>query len=243
VSSSSPIDPRIAATEVVAGPPDLVGTTFVKMDVVTIGAQVVGLPAEIPGVPQYVTVARAEANANALWPRLLEDLDKRGQFPHQPDAELVLDFRAAAGAAAASAISGLEAYSNHHLARYEGGGQVVYDGNGYTLRELREFSLDQRYGDVMPAVMDVPRPTQTNWWQTFRRIQGLAALDRHAVYEPTKRSGLSGEKSLTQRFVDREYRGAAQMMLDVFQHYSPGWISPDRASRLPAAPPENDGQK
>jgi hypothetical protein len=90
----------------------------------------------------------------------------------------------------------------------------------------------------MPAVMGVPRPTQEPWWPTLRRIQGLAALDRHAVTEPTARSGLTGEKSLVQRFCDREYAGAAQMMFAVFEHFSPGWFSPERASQLPS-PPES----
>jgi hypothetical protein len=231
-------DPRVAATTVVTGPADLVGNTLVRVEQVTITGQLVHLSASLPGVPQYVAVARAEAEANALWPRLMDGLDRRGPIPYQPDAAVVIDFQAAVGSAIAGAVTGLEAFASHHLGRFAAPGQpVIYNGKPHTLRELRDaFSLNQRYADVMPAVMGVPRPTQEPWWPTLRRIQGLAALDRHAVTEPTIRSGLNGEKSLVQRFCDREYAGAAQMMLDVFQHFSPGWVSPERASQLPPAP-------
>lgn len=232
------VDPRVAATTVVSGPGDLVGNTLVKVDEVKIAGQMVHLPASIPGIPQYVAVARAEADANALLPRLIEGLDHRGPVPFQPDAALVFDFRGAVGSVIAGAVTGLEAFSSHHLARFAIPGEpVVYDGKPYTLPELRNaFALNERYADVMPAVMGVPRPTQEPWWSTLRRIQGLAALDRHSVIEPTTRSGLTGEKSLVQRFCDREYAGAAQIMLDVFEHFSPGWLSPERASQLPPPP-------
>lgn len=234
------LDSRVAATTVVTGPADLVGNTLVRVEEVTITGQVVHLPASIPGVPQYVAVARAEAEANALWPRLMDGLDRRGPIPYQPDAALVIDFQAAVGSATAGAVTGLEAFSSHHLGRFAAPGQpVIYNGKPYTLRELRNtFSLNERYADVMPAVMQVPRPTKEQWWPTLRRIQGLAALDRHAVTEPTTRGGLTGEKTLVQRFCDRGYLGAAQMMLAVFEHFSPGWISSERASQLPS-PPES----
>ena len=234
------LDPRVAATTVVTGPADLVGNTLVSVDEVKLTGQVVHLPASIPGVPQYAAVARAEAEANALWPRLIGGLDRRGPIPYQPDAALVIGFQAAAGSAIAGAVTGLEAFSSHHLGRFAAPGQpVIYDGKPYTLRKLRDaYSLNERYAEVMPAVMGVSRPTQEPWWPTLRRIQGLAALDRHAVTEPARRSGLTGEKSLVQRLCDREYVGAAQMMLAVFEHFSPGWISRQRASQLPP-PPES----
>jgi len=169
------IDPRLAATTVATGPADLVGNQLVKVDEVTIAGQLVHLPAVIPGIPQYVAVARAEADANALWPRLTVGLDHRGQIPFQPDAALVLDFQGAAGTVIAGAVTGLEAFSSHHLSRYAIPGQpVVYSGKAYTLK-LREFTLNERYADVMPAVMGVPRPTQEPWWPKLRQIQGLGA--------------------------------------------------------------------
>jgi hypothetical protein len=61
----------------------------------------------------------------------------------------------------------------------------------------------------------------------------MAALSRHGVTLPIKRRGLAGKKSLTQRYCDCEYRGAAGMMLEVFEHFSPGWIDARRLARLP----------
>jgi hypothetical protein len=64
----------------------------------------------------------------------------------------------------------------------------------------------------------------------------MAALSRHGVTQPIKRGGLAGEKSLTQRYCDREYRGAAGVMLEVIEYFSPGWIDARHLARLPPAP-------
>jgi len=82
--SVTELDPRVAASSVVSGPADLVGNTLVRVEEVTITGQAVHLPASIPGVPQYVAVARAEAQANALWPRLMDALDGVGRSRTSP---------------------------------------------------------------------------------------------------------------------------------------------------------------
>jgi hypothetical protein len=226
---------------VVGGPPDLVGATIQVIDIVTIDGETVSMPRPIPGVPEYVSVARSEAAANALRPRLTENLERKGRTtPHQPDLDLVIEFQSAAGTAVASAITSLEAYSNHQLAGVTTpagpGGVILYDGRPYTIHQVRNMALNDRYADVMPAVMGVSKPTQEPWWPKLRQVQRLAAFNRHAVTEPTGGKGLSGADSLLQRFCNGEYKGTAQMLLDAFEHYSPGWISPERLAQLPSPP-------
>jgi hypothetical protein len=113
---------------------------------------------------------------------------------------------------------------------------VNYRGESQTRRRLSDLPLNGRLSDVLPEIVGRPAPTQESWWPTLRRVQGLAALSRHGVSHPIKRAGLVGEKSLTQRYCDREYRGAAGMMLDVFEYFAPGWIDEQRLGRLPRPP-------
>jgi hypothetical protein len=61
-------------------------------------------------------------------------------------------------------------------------------------------------------------------------------LKRHGKYEAVARAGLEGETPLIQRFIDGEYKGAAQTMLDAFRFFAPDWISPERAAGLPSPP-------
>ena len=160
------------------------------------------------------------------------------QHRYQPNAARVFEYQATAGTISTAAIAGLEAFANHHLARCcMSGGAATYDGQPRSLQELRDIYLDVRYGQVLPALLGRPDPRQTPWWQVFRRVQALAALARHGVTEPTTRTGLSADKkSLIQRLCDREYCGAARMMLDVFEHFSPGWLPSERRSQLPPPP-------
>jgi hypothetical protein len=240
--SSTTSDPRIASTTVVGGPPDLIGEELIRCEEVTIGGRSVHVPRAQPGVPEYVSVAHSEMRAEKLRPRLDENLDTRGAVAYQPDFGLVLEFRSSAGTAVASAIVGVEAFTNHHLARYcpPGDGIVRYGDKQYDLHALREIPLNERVGEVLPELYGKPRPTREKWWQTFRQIQGLAALTRHAIDEPTARGGLSGKKSLTQRLCDGEYSGAAAMMLDLFAYFEPNWIPSERLERLPPAPGGRD---
>jgi hypothetical protein len=80
----------------------------------------------------------------------------------------------------------------------------------------------------LPAILGVGNPAGKQWWQVFRRAQGLAALTRHAVHEPIERSGLSGKRSLAERYYLGEYQGVTRMMFAVFEHFSPNWVSDDR---------------
>lgn len=229
-------DPRIASATA-TGPEEFTGDELVICEPVTSNGELVLLPKALPGVPEYVAAAHAEVEANALQPRLAEGLDRSADIPYQPNAGLVFDFRAAAASVTISAVAGLEAYANHHVERFcPPGATATYNGRAYPLPELRNLSLDQRLGEVLPQFMAVPKPTQEAWWPTFKRVQALSALNRHAVMEPMARSGLTGEKSLAQRLCDREYVGAASMMLGVFEYFSPGWLPPQRLADLPEPP-------
>jgi len=149
----------------------------------------------------------------------------------------VYDFHAAAGSAVNAAISGLESFANHHIARVGGAGAaVVYDGGTYPVSELWNWTLDDRLGKVLPELWPKRTPKQESWWPTLKRVQGLAALTRHGVIDPVERSGLTGKKSLAQRFCDAEYGGGAAMMLHAMAHFAPTWISAERLSQLPPAP-------
>lgn len=231
-------DPRIATSTVIGGPPDLVGSGLVICDEVTINGRYANVPRPLPGVTEYVAVARAEARADELLKQLLGTLVPVDNPPAlwQPDATLVVEMRAAAETVVTSAVVGLEAFASHHVRRLvtdPGVGTIAYDGEEVTPQEIRNrFSLDERYKVVLPKLLGRSSPAQTSWWPLFRGVQGLAALTRHAIDEPIKRSGLEGEKPLAERFYTGEYRGAGQMLLDVYEYFSPGWIGDGRLLRL-----------
>jgi hypothetical protein len=107
-------------------------------------------------------------------------------------------------------------------------GVVVIGDEQTTAAEVREFSLDERYKRTLPALLGVGNPAGKQWWQVLRRVQALAALTRHAIQEPIKRSGLSGVRSLAERYYLGEYQGVTRMMFSVFEHFSPNWISDER---------------
>jgi hypothetical protein len=86
------------------------------------------------------------------------------------------------------------------------------------------FSLDERYKLVLPLLLDRPKPSGESWWPVFRRAQGLAALTRHAVTEPVERGGLTGIRSLAERFCAGEHVGTAHMLYECFEHFSPSWV-------------------
>jgi hypothetical protein len=247
-------NPLISSARVVDGPPDIAspGDEIVIVNAVNVDGVGLTIPKALPGLTDYVAAANAEERANELRPRLTQGLDpKGGSLPYQPDAELVFEYLGAATAAAGSAVVGLEAFANHHVARFvappsfdENGDEVgptptiQFVGNTRSFRELVDISLNERYADVLPVLLDKPSPTSEPWWPVLRRIQGIAALDRHGVIGAVARKGLEGKKQLVQRLCDREYRGASQMMLAVFEYFAPGWIDPERMAALPS-PSEN----
>lgn len=122
-------------------------------------------------------------------------------------------------------------YSSHHVARLaaeRADGAVVFEGKAMKPEEVREICLDERYKRVLPTLLGVHAPSGKKWWQIFRRVQALAALTRHAIYEPVTRSGLTGKRSLAERLYLGEYQGVTRMMFSAFEHFSPNWISDDR---------------
>ena len=230
-------DPRAATATITDGPPELLGSTEIYRPYL-IDGRAIALPKVIPGIPEYMTVARAEVAADQLRPRLLENLDERNpEIAFQPDAALTFDFYAAAGTAISETIVGLEGFANHFISRHFDEAETFELGETtYTRSEVYNRALNERLSDFLPVIVEVERPTNEPWWPTFRRIQGLAALRRHSVFEPVKRRGLDGEKALIQRLLDREYAGGARMMLRAFEFFSPSWISPERAAALPEPP-------
>jgi len=227
-------DPR-AATTTAVGPPEIAGHELVIIDSVTIDGRVIHFPRPLAGLPEYSAAAKAEADAEKLRPKLTEDLDERGNVPFQPNTPLVFEMRSAAATTVTAAMTGLEAYANHQLSRFEtepGSGVINVAGEHRDLRELRNLPINERYRDVLPTLLDKAKPTSEPWWPTLRRVQGLAALQRHSVYDPQERTGLDGKRSLAERVYTGEYRGAASMMLAAFEHFSRGWVSPDRLEGL-----------
>jgi hypothetical protein len=101
------------------------------------------------------------------------------------------------------------------------------------VKAVRERSLDERYKIVLPELLGKPRPGNEPWWEVMRRIQGLAALTRHAIYEPIKRSGLTGEKQLVERLYEGEYVGATAMLISAFEYFEPTWIPAAARGLLP----------
>jgi hypothetical protein len=219
-------DPRIAHAEVVSGAPDLVGDTLVIVDVVMLDGDVAHIPRPLAGVPELVAVAEAEKKAELLRQRLVSTLVDQGLAKWQPDTTLVVEMKSAAEAAVTSAIVGLEAFSSHHVAGHtDETGHLSWRGEQLTPQDLRErLSLDQRYKLLLPELMSRPKPSGQQWWAVLRRIQGLAALTRHAIYEPVKRSGLTGTRTLAERFYRGEFVGVTGMLFECFEHFSPNWI-------------------
>lgn len=219
-------DPRAAATTTDEG------EGLVVVDRVTIDGRVIDFPRPLPGAPEYAAVVAAEARAEELRPRLLEELDERHDPPWQPNTPLVLDMRGAAGTAVAGAITGMEAFANHHILRTAPSGTFTLGGEETTVEYALNMPVNERYKDVLPVLLEKPTPTSESWWQMFRRIQRLAVLQRHALYEPQGGKGLDGERSLAERIYNGEYRGAAAMMVSAFEHFSPGWFSDERRQAL-----------
>jgi len=196
------------------------------------------VPAALPGAPEYRTVFGAEQTADELRVGIANTLDERGEIP-TANIRVALDFRDVAGTAVASAAVGLESYANFQLQRFLAPGDefTLPGGKVRTLDGLRDLPLHDRYRLVLPDLMNCEKPTSETWWEDLRRIQSLAALQRHAITEPRSRGGLRGERSLSQRLYGAEYRGAASMMLSVFEHFTPGWINEQLRQALAAADP------
>lgn len=221
-------DPRAATATTSEGP-------TVIVDRVTIADRVVDFPRPLPGAAEYASVVAAEARADALRPQLLEGLDERQEPPWQPNMPLVLDMRGAAGTAVAVAITGMEAFANHHILRAAPSGSFTIDAATATVEQAFDLPVNERYSDVLPPLLNKPRPTNEPWWSTFRRVQRLAVFQRHALYEPQgPGKGLVGEAPLAERLYNGEYVGAAAMMAAAFEHFSPGWFSEERRQALHA---------
>jgi hypothetical protein len=239
-------DPRIAhSTGVIDGSEE----DLVIVWPVTVNGEEIHVPKLLPGVAEYSAAARAEGEANTLWHEVFEHLDYSVGMPYPHDEERAVQFFVTASTAVTTCAAGLESFANHHLSRYCA--PLVYDdagnpmpeatvnvgGNDYTFRELSFHSLDTRYRETLPELMSVSRPTGNPWWSKLMQVQALAALQRHGIWDPMRRSGLSSPpKSLAQRYCDREYAGAAKMMLAAFAHFDPAWIKQARMSLLPPPP-------
>jgi hypothetical protein len=231
---SSEPDPRVTTSKIVAGPDDLVGQNIVAVDSILYKGEEIHLPRLLPGVPEFVAVAESEVKAEELRERVLTSLTETNQGRWQSDTTLVVEMRSAAASAVINAVVGLEAYANHHFMRRVTDPTEVVDADGrpITVDRFREMSLDERYKIALPAALGVKNPAGKSWWQILRRVQGLSALTRHAIYEPTTRSGLTGERSLAERYYLGEYVGATRMLFSVFEHFSPNWISDERLRTL-----------
>ena len=232
-------DPRAATASVVAAPPELLGPVEIYRPF-DVDGRLVALPRPLVAITEYVPVARAETMSIELRGHLLDELDERnGEIPFATNASLILDFYSSAGTTVSEAVIGLEAFSNHFISgHFDERETFEFGGNPLSRADVYNMPLNKRLADVLPAIQSVERPTSGSWWPVFRRVQALAALKRHGVFDPVKRSGLAGEKPLIQRFVDGEHRGAARMMLDIFEFFAPGWVAPQRAAELPSPPPD-----
>ena len=138
--------------------------------------------------------------------------------------------RAAAESAVVTAMVGVEAYGNHQILRKAaaGGGTVAYGGREVTPEEVFSLPFDERFRRALPAILEKRSPTGERWWPALVRTNALAALTRHAIAEPVKRAGLSGQRSLSERYYRGEYQGTTEMMLGVFDYFSPGWLGNER---------------
>lgn len=218
-------DPRAAVSTVLDGPADLVGDQLLLVEQVEIDDQKVLVPTALPGAADYIACLEAERRAEELRPRLVENLDTRGDIPTQMDATLVFDVRANAGTALMAAATGFEAFANHHIRRSTPvAGIDLGSGRLQDADELCERRLNERYSVVLPALLGTSSPAQRPWWKDFRRIQTLAAWARHSKNEQTRGAGLVGEANYSTRIYNGEYVGTARTVLSAFDHFSKDWL-------------------
>jgi hypothetical protein len=212
-------DPRTIRTTILDGP--MVGDAVIAVEEVEIDGLVLHVPRTIPGVAEYLVVREAERQAEILRPQLTQGLNySGGSIPFQPNEALVYSMQAAAGTAVLSATVGLEAFANHHIRRVAGDDPARWERSPFDL------PLHERFGDVLPNLMGVPRPTAEQWWRVLRRVQALSGLVRHPETGAQRRRGLDGERTITERLYRGEYRGATEMMEEVFEYFSPSWLPP-----------------
>lgn len=233
-------DPRVVYGFAAADAPGIAaGDLFIGGRQYTIDGQSVGLARGVAGLPEYARVARAEQRAKELRAQLLDDLDMRGGIPYQA-SHIGVDWEEAASETVTVAVEGFEQFFGHWMTLKAGGpdGNIKFEDHDYTLQELRRKHqpLDDRYKKVMPVLCGVDNPAQQDWWSLFKTVQTLATLRRHAIMEPFARGVLQDQVELVQRLIDGAHHGTAQLMLDVFNYFSPGWVEGERLVRLPAPP-------
>lgn len=230
-------DPRTASARIISGPTDLEGEEIVRVETVELDGEQILVPIALPGASEYRTVFQSELRADELRTQIAGNLDRRGEIPFA-DVRLAHDFRGAAGTAVTSAAAGLESYANFQMERVlRPDDEVDLDkGPPQSLGQLRALPLNERYSRALPVLLRRQVPTSEVWWSDLRRVQALAALQRHAITESHVRSGLQGKRTLAQRLYGGEYRGAAAVMLAAFEHFTPGWIDDQRRQSLVAAP-------
>jgi hypothetical protein len=214
-------DPRASSGRVPDDPAALLGVEIAPVELVQIDGEDVLIPRLPPGAAEFATATGAEAAADELLPEVLAAFDCGGGIP-TADFTLAIDFRLKARTAVATAVAGLEAFANFHLERL----------TPETVKEASDLSLVRRYGEALPDAFGVASPKHEPWWPKFRQLQGLVALQRRGVERATGHAGLDGIATLQQRYYDREYIGSAQIMLDAFDHFMPGWISGGQQQRL-----------
>jgi hypothetical protein len=212
----------------------LVGSDIVAMAVVRIRKTDVAVPVLQPGIAELLTAFEQEARAADLRGRLLEQLDHRSTPPSQPNEKLVFDMYGAAGAAVTAVKTGLEAIANRDLSgMFLVSPRPVIDGTPVDLDKEMKLSIFERLEDRVPKLLAGDGhvvsgiPTQQSWWPGLKTASGLADLVRHGVHEPTKKRGLSGRRSLGERFCRGEEAGCAAAMLSAIDFYWPRLVQPN----------------
>jgi hypothetical protein len=135
------LDPRIATTTAVGGPPDLIGQDLVIVDEIAYRGEVVHIPRPLAGVPELVAVAEAEVKADELRDELLATLVDEGPAKWQKNTTLVVEMRAAAESAVITATVGLEAFSNHHVSRLAGPSRRSCSSGSFTYSSVAQGAL------------------------------------------------------------------------------------------------------
>jgi hypothetical protein len=178
----------------------------------------------------FLFVAREdEERATQRRETMLRQLGKTppGQ-ERRPDPFLINEAIRLGASAVVAAMSALEAFCSEMVGpdgEYE---RTDKKGNTTTLNasQIEWLSIGERFGVVLPALLDRDSIVGTKLAEDFERIKDL----RNAVVHPKQKEihTIGDEydpRRVWSRILRAEYLGAAMMAQDVMEHFSPGYVT------------------
>jgi hypothetical protein len=170
-----------------------------------------------------------EARATQRRETMLRQLAKTppGQ-DRRPDPFIVNETIRLGASAVVAAMSALEAFCSEMVGPEAGYERTDKKGNTTTLNasQIEWLSIGERFGSVLPTLLERDSMEGTELADDFERIKDL----RNAVVHPKQKEihTIGGEydpRRVWSRLLRAEYVGAAKMVEDVMEHFSPGYVA------------------